>query len=270
MRPAPTVALALLIVTAGCSGVGGTGDDPPTAAPGLDGTPTRTAEPTATPPATPTADAPLPPGVEVGEDDEVDERLLYASHARALENRSVTWRDQRLRTDATGTVLGWSTRTVRTNGSRQRYEVETGGTDPTAVRIRGTGPEYWTNGTVTVSRLVLPDGSVDRRRVESGPTRTFEYVETGHAVLGGTLTRVDLRYVGAAEEGGTTLYLLSGTADDARLTVRVTSDGVVRSLVYRTRVRVDGRAVTSVTRFRTYDVGSTVVERPEWTANATA
>lgn len=268
MRPVRAVALALLLVTAGCSGVGGTGDDPPTVAPGLDGTPTRTVEPTVTPPATPTADAPLPPGMR-GEDDEVDERALYVTHARALEGRSVTWRDQRLRTNATGTVLGWSTRTVRTNGSHQRYEVETGGADPAAVRTRGTTPEYWTNGTVTVSRLVLPDGSAERRRVESGPTRTFEYVETGHAVLRGPLTRIDLRYVGAVRGSGTTLYVLSGTTDDARLTVRVASDGVVRSLVHRTRVRVDGRVVTSVTRFRTYDVGSTVVERPEWAANAT-
>lgn len=249
-------ALALLLVTAGCVGAAdGPAASPPRDLPATDGP---------TDPSAPTPDASVPPGVTPGEADEVDERALYAGHARALSGRSVTWREQRLRTDADGAVLGWTTRTVRIDGAHQRYDVATGGADPAAAGMRVTTPEYWTNGSVVASRTGRNgSGAVQVR--EGGPVNGAANVGTGRIVI--ALAGVDLGYVGRERRNGTDRHVLAGTSDDARLTLRVTSEGVVRSFVSRTRGTVDGRGIETVTLFRTYDVGSTAVERPAWSTH---
>lgn len=253
-RPAFALVLALVSVTAGCVGAA----DGPAAPSPLPGT----AGPTD--PSAPTPDAPLPPGVSPGEADEVDERALYAGHAPGLGDRSVTWREQRIRTDADGVVLGWTTRTVRIDGSHQRYDVATGGANPAAAGMRVTTPEYWTNGSVVASRTGgNGSGAVQIR--EGGPVDGAANVGTGRIVV--ALAGVDLQYVGRERRNGTDRHVLAGGSDDARLTLRVTSAGVVRSFVSRTRGTVDGREVETVTLFRTYDVGSTAVERPAWSTD---
>lgn len=271
MRTLPALALALLLVTAGCNGLSGIETDSSTVAPDLRDTPTSTAEPTptATPTSTPGSADSLPPGVTPSADDEVDERALYVAHSRALENRSVTWRDQRVRMNTTGVVLGWSTRTVWRNESQERYEVEIGGADPAAMRMNRTLPEYWTNSSATVFRLIQPDGSVETQVQAGGPPRTFGRVDAGRVVLESILTGSELQYIGVERRNGTEMHVLAETASDSRLTLHVDSDGVVHSLVYRTEGQLEGREITSVTRFRTYDIGTTVVEQPPWAANAT-
>lgn len=102
-----------------------------------------------------------------------------------------------------------------------------------------------------------------------GPPGSFSNVGAGRITLESLLVSADLQYVGVERQNGANLHVLAGTADDTRLTVRVTEEGVVRSFVYRTRTRIHGTEVTLVRRFRTYDVGSTTVERPEWAENAT-
>lgn len=265
MRPLHTVVLAGLLVTAGCNGLGPADPDPRTVAPGLRGTPAGTADTTTTP--APTPESSFPPGVTPGESDQVDESAIYPAHERALANRSVTWRSQHLRVNATGTVLGWATRTGWVDGAHQRYEVETGGVDPAAVRLRVTTPEYWTNGTVTASRLTLADGTSAVQVREGGPVGSFADVGTGRIVP--VLAGVDLQYVGSERRNDAEIHVLAGTRGDARLTMRVTSEGVVRSFTHRTHDDIDGARITFVTRFRTYDVGSTVVERPAWAGTPT-
>ena len=269
MRSLPVVTLALLLVTAGCAGLGGTANENSTVAPRLNNTATHTASPTETSATPSSEDASLPPGVTPGADDEVDERALYLAHGRALENTSVTWRSQQLRTNETGTMLGWATRTVWTNGSEQRYEVEVGGQDQAAAQMQGTMADYWTDGSVTVSRMILSNGSAQQDISEGEPSGTFADVEAGRVVLESTLTGTELQYVGVEEQNGTKLHVLAGTADDSRLTLRVTSDGIVRSLLYRVETQIDGQGITVVDRFRTYNVGTTTVDQPEWAANAT-
>ena len=269
MRSLPAVAVVLLLVTAGCAGLGGSQDSSSTVAPRLDNTPTTTATPAETSAASSSTNASLPPGVTPGADDEVDERALYLAHGRALENTSVTWRRQRLRTNETGTMLGWATRTVWTNGSEQRYEVEAGGHDQAAVQMQGTMADYWTDGTVTVSRMALPNGSVQQEVSEGEPSGTFADVEAGRVVLESILTGTELQYIGVEEQNGTELHVFAGTADDSRLTLRVTSDGIVRSLLYRVETQTDGQEIMVVDRFRTYNIGTTTVDQPEWAANAT-
>lgn len=270
-----TAAVVLLVVAAGCAGLGGSGGDGArTVADRLEGTPTRTTPATAATPATGTSptDAPLPPGVTPDAADEVDERALSVAHYRALRNRSVTMREQQVVTAANGTVLGWYTVTARTNGSRQRYELANGGANPDAVGMVEWENAYWTNGSATVRRQTLANGSAETTVRDGGPASAFgtaESVRSGRFAVETTLSGTELAYVGAEARNGTPLHLLAGTADDSRLTLRVTPDGVVRSFVYRTDARTNGTRVTVLRRFRVSDVGTTTVGRPAWAANAT-
>lgn len=268
MRLLLALAVAFLLVTAGCSGFSGTHDTDTdtTVAPHLQDTPTPTEAPTTTP----VSESSLPPGVTPGADDAVDERAVYVAHDRALENRSVTWRQQQLWTNNSGTVLRWGTLTVWTNGSQQRYETETGGAHPTAVQRSGLLEyDFWTNGSATVSQQTLLNGSIERRISDGGPPGSFAHVGAGRIVLESVLTGNDLHYVGVEHRNGTALHILAGTPDDSRLTMRVTPDGVVRSFVLRTDIHVNETEVTIVRRFHTYDVGMTTVEKPEWAVNTT-
>ena len=261
--------LALLVVTAGCGGLGGsTGDGGPRAvADRLEETPTRT--PTSTPTA---ADAALPPAVAPDADDGIDERALYLVHARALSNRSATVRIQRTMTAANGTLLAWYATTVRTNGTAQRYEATTGGENPGIANANRLEYAYWSDGDRTVSRRTLPNGT-ERTAVTDGnlgpPFADAGDVRSGRFALEALLTGADLRYVGVENRSGTAVHPLADAGDVPRLTVRVTSEGVIRSLVHRADTRIDGERMTSVTFFRTDDVGSTSVDRPAWAANTT-
>lgn len=262
MHRLSVVSMTLLLVLAGCGGSLGPGTDEPTA------TPDSRTSPTATDPdgQTPASSLPLPPGVTPGADDEVDERTLYVAHGEALAERSVTWRQVLLRVNATGTVIEWRTRTVWTNGSRQRYDIETGGPVRGELRSQGFEYDFWTNGSVTVSRQAYPDGRVERRVTEGGPRGSFGEVGAGRVVLEGLLAGRELQYVGVERRNGTVQHVLSWTAGASRLTLYVTPAGVVRSVVWRE----SASGVTFLGRFRVSDVGSTTVERPPWAENATA
>lgn len=258
MRIVPVIAIALLIVTAGCSAFSGSADDPATVAPRLQSTPTTSTPTTSTP------DVPYPPGVTPNANDEVDERALYIAHEEFLENRSKTWRQQHVWTNSTGTVLYWSSLTVWSNGSLQRYESESGGADPSAVPSSRTEYDYWTNGCVTVSQQQLPNGSVVRRVTEDEPPGAFANVGAGRTILESAFIGNDLEYVGTEQRANQTLHVLVATPAESRFTMRVTSEGVVRSFVLRLQTEVDGEPISIVRRFRTYDIGTTTVEKPDW------
>ena len=266
MRSLPVAALALLLVTAGCGGLGGTQNEESTVAPQLNGTPTNTTTPTETSSATSPSTDSLPPAVTPDADDEVDERALYLAHGRALENTSVTWRRQQLQTNKTGSVQSWLTQTVWTNGSTQRYEVESGGQDPSAPSPL---QDYWTDGNVTVSQQTLPNGSVERYVSEGRPSGTFANARAGRVVLESVLTGTELQYIGVEDQNGTEVHILASTTEESQITLRVTSDGVIHSFVYRVDTQIDGQELTVIDRFRTYDIGTTTVEQPSWTTNAT-
>ena len=82
-------------------------------------------------------------------------------------------------------MLGWATRTVWTNGSAQRYGGEVGGQDQAAVQMGRTMADYWTDGTVTVSRITLPSGTVQQAVSEGGRrerSQTLKRVESSSRV----------------------------------------------------------------------------------------
>ncbi len=260
--------MSLLVLTAGCGASLGGGDDASTVAPRLAGTPGETT----TTPVLPNGS--LPPGVAPDDADQVDERGLYLAHERTLDGRSVTWRHQRLWTNATGSVVAWRTSTSWRDGAAQRHASASGGTDPALAGGTPTEFDYWTDGDVFLTRQRLADGTVRRTAADGGPPSRIANIGAGRTTLESVLTGVDLRYVGVDRDGAgddydTAVHLLAATPDGGRLTLRVTASGVVRSFLLRTEVVVDGEPLTVVRRFRTSDVGETVVERPAWTPNGT-
>lgn len=264
VRGIQVVAVSLLVLTAGCGAIPGGEDDSSTVAPQLAGTAGHDMTTSAS------LNASRPPGVAPESADQVDERELYLAHERALDGRSVTWRRQRLWTNTTGSVVAWRTSTSWRDGSDQRFESAAGGRDSAVAPVAPAGFDYWTNGSVFLTRQTSPDGSVQYVISDEGPPSRIANIGAGRTTLESVLTGVELRYVGVdRDDGGAAIHVLTATPDDGQLTLRVTPRGVVRSFVLTSPAEVNGEALTVVRRFRTYDVGATTVERPAWVHNAT-
>lgn len=288
------VALAALLILAGCSGAtgptGGTeavpGSTPPatatqTEAPGTtDGPSTSATSTTAGPPAV--TEASIPTEELSGPPYEVDEYPLlvwiYGVHYERLRDATFTY--ERQRRSAQAGAGRWS------------------GTDET-IRIGADGREHWThtlygvgtNGTVTIEDYRDGEGL----QYERGPDRetgeieylVFEYEDDLFAetiALGPKDARFALSMV---DRGGTNLtYGGIRTVDGERLhvyaasnasenhtvdvTLLVTDRGVIRQAETRWSVeRADGTSVVESTEIYR-DVNETTVEPPEWIDEARA
>ncbi|WP_435147693.1 hypothetical protein [Halobaculum sp. P14] len=277
---AAAVAVAVLVVTAGCGAVGGpggSGDDARTVNPALRETPTATATPTPGP----------PPGVGRGN---VSVWVVTNAHEDALDGRSVTVRYRRTVVAANGTALATVTETRRRDGDALLYELRTGGANPNAVAVPSWNASVWTNGTWTATRRVFGErgppgedgsggavryGTVDGRPAWSGVDGT------GADLLRATLAPLTLEYAGTTTRGGERLFVLRATdawaadgypsgVSNVSLAAFVTADGVVRSYRLRYDAVYGGVRATSTARFRVTGVGTTTVDRPAWVADAVA
>jgi len=262
------VALALLVVLAGCAGgVGDTdgGDDGRTVNPALAGSPT----PATTPPGG------FPAGVDA---DGVAADRVVDAHRSALSNGSWTVTLSRTVRGPNGTVER-SNVTVRVDGERSLYAFE---------RVRGDDrlrSVRWTDGSASASRRVDWEGTVTLagRPDDGGVRRGLDptggawlraaFLDTSPVYAGTETTEAGAVAVVEAEEGRVER---SGLPDrrDVRLRARIGADGVVRSLLlrYETFLGTDRGSVRAAVR--TLDRGSTTVPRPDWVdralANATA
>jgi hypothetical protein len=285
-RALPAVAVALLLLTAGCGGLAPGGDsagDEPTES--------------LTPVAVPEAGADYPPGLTA--DGISAPARLSQAHGRALANQSYRLRSNRTTYFTNGTVRSRIDLDLRLARNRTHLAaVETAG--PEAPVVLGRPParaRYWSNGTLYLSR-VTRDGrtTYSLTRATQSPFATWQYW-SGTAAFGGessyrasryeTIFRaIPTRVVGNRTVNGTTYYRLAGrrttdasfTAGPAdsvgpagpgpALRATVTEDGFVRSLRLHYRAFVDGEEYTVDWRITYRGVGNVTVGEPPWLGRA--
>lgn len=276
MRPT-VAAVALLLVTSGCSSllVPGDGDS-------------RT--PTLTPAPAPTPEATFPPGVR---SDSVSPFGLLNAHATVLSSRSYTVVETRTLREANGSVRVSTTERNRvTADGRYHYTFTVEGREGPRFVGGATRLDVYSNGSLAVRRLVAPNGSTadavvgDNETVALGLVRDPDgTLENPTAVLHGTPRNVD--WLGAlvaratfSVERSEGRYLLAATAVDGdQLTVAgrlvenvtvgelqlvVTETGLVEHARLEFQGTVDGTVVTGVERITYRHVGNTTVREPAW------
>lgn len=262
-RHAATLAVAGLLVLAGCAGFG--------AAPGA----------TDRPPSTPTS--PLPPGTSLH--GVAEPSLLVEAHETVLDGTSYTVTERREIRYANGTLYTRRTAATRmaANGPRYLYDVS----------VRGTAPRFYCRPNGSLAHY--SDGSIVFRLQETASGTTYDVVRNPRrdaaapgAVYHGTPRNDDrLRVLlGGMRDTSVTRgegdgYRLRATwfVPDAldvagvRVTnvttmafeATVTPDGLVRAYSLSFGGEVDGRPVTVRERVTYSALGATAVEAPPWT-----
>ncbi|MFC7069640.1 DUF7537 family lipoprotein [Halobaculum lipolyticum] len=273
-RPLVVVAVAVALVTAGCGATGGGDGGARTVNPALAETPTATA--TATPEPT------YPPGVRP---DGVDARVLAGNHDRMLDRVNSTVRVDRRVVDANGTTVSATDVRIESSGPRLHYRVDERGGLPDQFVSPFPVFEFWTNGTVTVTRSVDAGGNATVRRIEGQPPTIAAADDTGEESVFGAVRGTNARLVGTETVDGETVYVVRAAHDDldrrggppvrdVRLNATVTEAGVV--LAYdlsftATYERPDGGTLVATTteRFRT-ELGGEAASPPPWVDGSNA
>jgi hypothetical protein len=281
-RVLPAVAVALLLVTAGCSFGGGGGTPTPDPG-GTDAVPTdattgpSTTEPTGTAPtAEPTPGNVSVAGVEDGR--LVDAEALAAAHQRALlaagfETRLVQNASIVVPTGPDSEEVAPTTNVrqvlATAGGEEYRYRQTTG-----AVRFE---LQAWGNRSTRVFRTLQGREVVQTRIGEPTPPSTLagretvrEYLAAGNFTRDGTVTRdgerlAVLRADDLVVENDTDLFV-AGSADYANYssTVLVGADGVVRGMEVSATYALRGERHAFETTFSVLRQGSVTFERPGW------
>jgi hypothetical protein len=267
MVPSPSrrgldpVALALLVLLAGCGGL--------SFAP--DRTPTSDAD----------AEAPAdPPDYPPGLSDEgvTGPHALSEAHADSLSNVSFESTMSTTVTDANGTVVRETEWTLRRESDADGYHFV--GTR----RESGLGPaergrlnfSQWTDGEVTATRVVDEDAT----RYQFVRERRRPPVSL-HGDVYGRLVAIETRTTGFTRDDGALFHVL-GTRftrndsvpplyDEASLTsfsMGVEPDGTIRYYRLEFEALLDGRNVTVTADYRVERTGGVDVSRPPWVATA--
>jgi hypothetical protein len=280
-RLASSIALALLVVLAGCSGLPGSGT--PTDG-GTTPTPTPTATtdtPTPTPTATP---SPSPETVAPGltESGVVDAWALAREHKTTLRSVSRTVQVERTVTAADGTTLARVETTVDRSGPLVpgTYRRTVSGSAPGSVGEPTTDLAVWTNGTATVTKTGSGDAATYTN--SSGRASVFGSDGTRWQTLFLLFTGTNVTVTDERTRNGVSAYRVESTGQpsgDSRfasyanvsLTAVVSEDGIVRRYELSYDRSIDGRQVTVTESVRFTDLTSTEVTKPTWygTGNAT-
>jgi hypothetical protein len=246
----------MLVLLAGCNGLPGTGS-------GVERTPYEVPDR-------------LPPGITG--DGEVRVKMLLSNHTAAMENRSVTIEEGRVRSN--GSVHQFQAESVYQIDGRRYYAVtryesrDDHREDPITGRVRA-----WTNGTVgyleTRRNNISNYQQVTLERPES-PSRNerlYRLFSTLDPQLAGRELRNGSRvYVLRADISGTVLGLGSrgaGPVNNVSFVAWIRDDGMIQG--YRLRYAIDegvSRPVTVVETLRFRDLGSTEVPKPAWVDTA--
>jgi len=279
-RTVLTLSLAVMLVLAGCSGLGGS--DTETAPAGTEEPPTTGTESTTN---DSSADDPTPgepvdnPRSEFGwlTDSGVNETSLVRAHALTVTNESSYATRATQRTLATESDNGSVTRySLVASATQQRSRLTVNRTLRTGSRTQTDNRTRYrtvTDGSETVYYRTAVGGNVSYR-VQERPSRNFStfYRQSTGYDLTFLLTEFALRYDEPVQREGQTLYRHtgdsfesnSGDATNVSVTVLVTERGVIRSLEYSFESTNDGIPVRYVYTFETTGLGETTVERPEW------
>lgn len=281
MRTA-VVAVALLLVTSGCSALLGPSS-------GEEETPTLTPAPAPTPEAT------YPPGVRP---DSVSAFGLLDGHAAALSGQSYTVVETRTLRGINGSVRATVTeRTSVAAGGRRYHHTRTVGGHEGPLFVDGaTRLAVYSNGSVAVRRLVAPDGSTDdsvlggNETVVQGLVRDPDgSLERPNAVRHGTPRNVDwlgsliarstfrvdqdgARYrLNATSVDGETLVVAGRQIENVTvggLSLVVTPKGLVERAHLEFQGSLGGVVVTGVETLEYRNYGNTTVREPPWFESA--
>ncbi len=258
------------MLVAGCGA--GSDDGSRTVNPALAETPTFTATPAVT--------ETYPPGTGP---DGVDARVLAGRHDRALDRVNSTVHIEQRVVTANGTTLSATDIAVESAGPRVHYRVnETGGLPGEFVSPFPTF-EFWTNGSVTVTRAVNAAGDVTVRRIQGQPPTIGGTDDSGEEAVFGAVVGTDARVVGTATVDDEELFVVRADHDrlnrTGRVTYRnyslvayVTPEGVVRSYELQFTATYDtenGSVVATTTEQFRSSVGGSVATPPPWVVDAT-
>lgn len=266
------LALVLAISLAGCGGFLGEGNSPRT---------------TLTPAPVPTESAPEPPGVDDGR--LIEPAELLVSHASATVETSYTARRERVERFGSGEVRSRTSVTVRqaadggyrvsvtSSGAigdeREYYYDETVAYLSARFGNRTTYSRAYTgNGSPPLPKDLLYFGTAPYRGGRSSQWSLFRYVTVAEgstvSVSRPTENRDWFRYrvrTGSlpnaeefAEKEGV------DTVENVSIGVSFDDQGIVRSYTVRYTGEAEGRPVTVEETLTFTDVGSTVVEAPDW------
>jgi hypothetical protein len=257
--PLATVALAVLLVTAGCSGVfGGDGATSPAEPTPADGDTANTV-----------------PGVENGQ--VTNATALLAAHERGLVAAGF---ENRLQLNATISYRGEPVKSVR----EKRVITEPGAS---AYRFRvvnqqgGSGVrfDHWGNESIWVSRGTLGDRTTYQVRDRSAGTSglTISGIMTNY--INGSAATV----TNVSERDGLTLATFETTTPptdpdalpdnatnvrDYRLRFVADSQGRIHALVARGTYDIQGESSTFSVGYRTVGLGDRSVSQPDWASQA--
>lgn len=255
-RGVGAVVVCVLLMVAGCSGLGG--EEPPTA--------------TAVEPAPVPADP--PPGVS--ESGGVDAVALLSSHVDQLRDGSATVTERRVERYANGSLRFDRTTTTYHGPVDRFYVVQTiEGTDPGAYGSTEGRYERWANGTLGVA-AVRDDDEVSFEPAYPGQFRinNFERLYPLFTALEPTVRE---------REGEEVVFVASATREqvpggfgedpvrnvhNVTFEATVTPAGLVRSYRLSYTGTVDGATVHVTERLRYEDVAATDVPRPAWVDEA--
>jgi len=268
MRALPVVAVALLLVTAGCGGFGGSS-----------GTPDANSSNSTT--STPAEGVDVP-GVKDGR--LADPAALGAAHQRAVGNDSF---ESRLRSNHTQRVPTSQNSTATVETTITQRVVAAAGTRPYRYRRsdRATGVTFqaWGNDSTQAVRGIQ-DGSVVSRqlsRPQSPSTITSaktlaEYLSMGEFRVADRTTRdgeqfVVLRAEGLSVENRSGLFVSgSRNVSNFSATAVVDGEGRIQSLSLSADYTIDGEPATIDLTYELLRIGGVDFERPDWAAEILA
>lgn len=281
-RTVLSLSLAVMVLLAGCSGLGGS--DTETEPAGTESPTTGMESPTSDSPGDePSPSEPVDNPRETFSwvsESGVNESLLFRTHALTVSNESS------YATRATYRIIAQNSpnETVRkyrfeasTAQNRARYVTNITRRTSTGTQVSNTTRyRELVDGTDTIYYRLETGSSVEYRSV-SEPARNFS---TFYRQLTGydrttIILQFELTYDQPVERGGQTLYRLTGDsfangtslaggASNASATVLVSDRGVIRSLEYAFDGTSGGTPIRLVYSFETTGLGATSVDRPGW------
>lgn len=286
-RTVCSLSLAVMLVLAGCSGLGGSDTETEPA-----GTESPATTDTESPMSESSADEPTPsdpvdsPRSEFGwlTDSGVNETSLVRAHALTVNNESSYATQAIQRTVATESDNESVTRYgLAASATQQRSRLTLNRTLRTGSRTQTDNRTRYrtvTDGSEMVYYRTAVDGNVSYR-VQEDPYRNFStfYRQSTGYDLTFALTEFALNYDEPVQREGQTLYRhtgdsiktgssFAGNATNVSVTVLVSERGVIRSLEYSFDTTNDGIPIRYVYTFETTGLGETTVERPGWVDEA--
>lgn len=275
-RQLPVLLLAVLLVTSGCSFLGGPGS--PTATDATATSPTVTAEsPDASPAQQTRTPAPYPPGY--GETGVVDADRAVQAHTDGVVERAsfvVEFNGTALSNDSLATINALQATNLTTE---RAYTI-------TRVVGRGTTTQYYENGTVYVQRDPVGENNTEyasrdatfRPRDFTGTNQVeplVRYVEYGSPER---FTRTDggtfFRYRSSGVENVSNVQAILGERVDAENVtameagIVVGPSGIVHRSAYEATVKRGDDTLELAIEVNVLGFRSTTVDRPDWFAAA--